>query len=113
MNANNPIDRIRHILSVIDMKTRDLAKYQQQLTKSKRTLKILFEENLRYSNDLTISSVLIQKNNIEIIDAHNEYQDAVNNHRKTALTIEHLETVLKNINIGNIITEIQNNLEFT
>lgn len=113
MNSNHPIDRIRHILSVIEMKTRDLAKYQQQLTKSKRTLKILFEEHLRYSNDLTISSILLQKNNIEIIDAHNEYQEAVIHHRKTALTIEHLENVLGNINIGNIITEIQNNLEFT
>lgn len=113
MNSNNPIDRIRHILSVIDMKQRDLAKYQQQLTRSKRSMKILFEENLRYSNDHTISNALMQKNNIDIIDTNKEYQEAVAHHRKTAQTIEHLENILGNIHIGNIITEIQNNFEST
>lgn len=106
--STNSIDNIRKLLDVIDLKRRDLTRYNTELRKAKLELGNLIEVNDRYRSDIhNTNQVLFQRNNIEIIDANNRYLDMLQKYNKTKQTVDHLETVIATYNINNVISDIK------
>ena len=103
------VDRVRHLLDIIDLKKRDMAKYLKQVTELKREMILLLEKNDRYINNPATDIVLLQQNNIDIIDTNVQYKTAVEHLNKTQRTIHHLQNVISTIDIQYIITDIKIN----
>ena len=105
--SNNSVENVRKLLDVISMKRRDLTKYHGELKSVKNELTLLLERDSRYRSSLNISMVLLQQNNVDIIDLHAKYLDVLQKYNKTKQTVDHLENVIGNYNINNIITNIR------
>jgi hypothetical protein len=110
--SNQSVEKIRKLLDVISLKKRDLTKYFTELKNIKLELKLLIEKNDKYRKDIhNINQVLFQQNNVEIIDANNKYIDIKDKYEKTKQMLDHLESVIGNYNINDIITDIKNMFE--
>jgi hypothetical protein len=104
---NNSVENVRKLLDVISMKRRDLTKYHGELKTVKNELTILLERDSRYRSSLNINLVLLQQNNVDILDLHAKYLDVKDKYNKTKKTVEHLENVIGNYNINNLILNIR------
>jgi len=105
--SNNSVENVRKLLDVISMKRRDLTKYHDELKSVKNKLTLLLEKDTRYRSSLNISMVLLQQNNVDILDLHAKYLDVKDKYNKTKKTVEHLENVIGNYNINNLILNIR------
>ena len=104
---NNSVENVRKLLDVISMKRRDLTKYHGELKSVKNELTILLERDSRYRSSNNINLVNFQENNINIIDTHAKYLDVKDKYNKTKKTVEHLENVIGNHNINNMVMNIR------
>ena len=98
-NTDKEIKRLRSLMSVLNLKRRDLVKKQKELSNAKTILdKCISRKKSFVSNNGNITDpIIIQNTNLEILDAFDEYQ----------LSQQECDKILKNVNhLTNIISYI-------
>lgn len=99
INTDKEIKRLRNLMSVLNLKRRDLIKKQKELSNAKIILdKCISKKKSFVNNNGNITDpIIIQNTNLEILDAYDEYK----------ISQEECDKILKNVNhLTNIISYI-------
>ena len=100
MSNDKEVTRLKHLLSVLSLKTRDASKIKKELNNAKIILDTLVNKKNNYNNNgLTYDIVAIQQNNLDILNAYEEFNKSTEEYNKITKLIVHLTTQVAGINI--------------
>jgi len=100
MSNDKDVNRLKHLLSVLSLKTRDASKIKKELNNSKIILDTLVNKKNNYTNNgLTYDIIAIQQNNLDILNAYEEFNKSTEEYNKITKLIVHLTNQVSNINI--------------
>ena len=100
MSNDKNVTRLKHLLSVLSLKNRDAVKIKKELNNAKIILDDLIQRKNNYTNNgFTYNIVVIQQNNLDILNAYDEFNKSTEEYNKISKLITHLTTQVGSINI--------------
>jgi len=107
MSNDKDVNRLKHLLSVLSLKKRDALKIKSELKNSKLILDNLIQRKTNYNNNgLVYDIIQIQQNNLDILNAFEEFNKSTNEHHKINHLIAHLTTQVAGINIEDQVNNV-------
>lgn len=99
--ADKEIKRLRSLMSVLNLKRRDLVKKQKELKNAKIILDNCISKKKSFinNNGNITDPIIIQNTNLEILDAFDEYQLSQQECDKILKNVNHLTNIISHIDI--------------
>ena len=109
MNDDPEITRLRNLLSVLDLKKRDLIKKQKELKNAKIILDNYISKKNSFNNNPTgyvVDPITLQQTNIDILDAFNEVLISKQSYELILKNVNHLTNIISHIDIESSVDNV-------
>ena len=107
MSNDKDVNRLKHLLSVLSLKKRDALKIKSELKNAKIILDNLIHKKNNFNNNgLTYDIVAIQQNNLDILNAYEEFNKSTQEYHKINHLIAHLTNQVSYINIEDQVNNV-------
>jgi hypothetical protein len=107
MSTYKDVNRLKHLLSVLSLKKRDAIKLKSELKNAKIILDNLIQKKNNYNNNgLVYDIILIQQNNLDILNAFEEFNKSTQEYQKISHLISHLTNQVSYINIEDQVNNV-------